>query len=152
MDLFLKKYIQNIDDSFVLGYYIHLYTDYLWFKYFLTEIEDNNHLVTKLNGDIVKCEKNTLALYIYNDYTNLNSQIIDKYELDLKLFYEDLPFIDDIIQEIPTDKLQVLVDKMGIIISNSRNTKELVFNIENVDKFISTSAAIILDNILSLEK
>lgn len=25
--------------DFVLGYYIHLYTDYLWFKYFMTEIE-----------------------------------------------------------------------------------------------------------------
>ena len=38
MDLFLKKYKNNLNDPFVLGYYIHLYTDYLWFKYFISEV------------------------------------------------------------------------------------------------------------------
>ena len=30
---FLEKYSNYLNDDFVLGYYIHLYTDYLWFKY-----------------------------------------------------------------------------------------------------------------------
>lgn len=151
IDLFLNKYLKYLDDDFVLGYYIHLYTDYLWFKYFITDFENKNHLITKLNGDIVKCEENTFYLYVYNDYTNLNIQVIDKYNLDLKVFYEELPIIDDIIDEIPIDKLQVLVDKMGLIISNSRQTKELIFDIKNIENFITISTAIILEDILNIK-
>ena len=40
LDKFLDKYKDNLNDDFVLGYYIHLYTDYLWFKYFLPEFYD----------------------------------------------------------------------------------------------------------------
>lgn len=32
LDKFLNKYRYNLNDDFVLGYYIHLYTDYLWFN------------------------------------------------------------------------------------------------------------------------
>ena len=35
LNKFLSKYKVKLDDDFVLGYYIHLYTDYLWFKYFI---------------------------------------------------------------------------------------------------------------------
>jgi len=150
-DLFLSKYGNNMDDDFVLGYYIHLYTDYLWFKYFIPEIKDDNNIITKLNGEMVKCDGKALDLYIYNDYTNLNKQIIDNYELDLKIFYEELPIFEDIIKEIPMDRLQVLIDKMGIIVSSSRETKELVFNMKNVETFIKTSTELILNNILELK-
>ena len=37
LNRFLLKYFNNFDDDFVLGYYIHLYTDYLWFKYFVPD-------------------------------------------------------------------------------------------------------------------
>lgn len=150
-DLFLEKYKNYMDDDFVLGYYIHLYTDYLWFKYFITEIKDKDNLVTKLNGEIVKCEENTLKLYIYNDYTNLNKEIIDKYDLDLKIFYEELPQFDDIIKEIPMDSLQVLIDQMGIIIANSRDEKQFVFNIDHIETFIKFSTELILNNILEVK-
>lgn len=39
IDRFLNKYKNNLDDDFVMGYYIHLYTDYLWFKYFIENID-----------------------------------------------------------------------------------------------------------------
>ena len=35
LDKFLSKYKNNMNDDFVMGYFIHLYTDYLWFKYFV---------------------------------------------------------------------------------------------------------------------
>ena len=35
LNKFLKKYGYFFNDDFVLGYYIHLYSDYLWFKYFI---------------------------------------------------------------------------------------------------------------------
>ena len=46
-----------------------------------------------------------------NDYTNLNIQLIEKYNLDLKIFYNDITNIEYIIKEIPLDKLNILVDK-----------------------------------------
>ena len=38
IERFLDKYKYDLDDDFVMGYFIHLYTDYLWFKYFMSEI------------------------------------------------------------------------------------------------------------------
>ena len=75
---FLIKYKNNLDDDFVLGYYIHLYTDYLWFKYFITKIIDGNYL-KELDGTFIKCNNDTFTYYVYNDYSNLNKQLLDKY-------------------------------------------------------------------------
>ena len=148
LDYFLNKYKKNLDDSFVLGYYIHLYTDYLWIKYFLSEIL-NGSKITKINGTIENVTKEQKIEYMYNDYTNLNVQVIEKYNLDLKLFYLPLPDIDKIIDEIPMDKLNLLIETAGIIIINSIKNKPYMFDIENVSKFIDTSAKLIL---LSLDE
>ena len=151
IDKFLNKYKDKLNDDFVLGYYIHLYTDYLWFKYFISEIynEDNN-MITKIDGSIVKCNGNMFTLYIYNDYTNLNIKLIDEYDLDLKIFYNEIPEFENIIQEIPMEKIGLIVDKAGEIIENTKEHKEFVFNLDNINKFIETSVEIILGNLKEL--
>ena len=116
LDLFLKKYKNNLNDDFVLGYYIHLYTDYLWFKYFISEIV-NKDCVRTLDGSLVKIDKKTIWKYIYDDYTNLNIQLVDKYDLDLKIFYNELPDMEPIIEEIPMHKLNIVVDKTYEVIN-----------------------------------
>jgi len=152
MKKFLSKYKKYLDDDFVLGYYIHLYTDYLWFKYFLPDIYDESkNLITKLDGTIIKCHGNMLLQYIYNDYTNINIKIIEAYDLDLKIFYNDVPKIKFIIEEIPVDKLNIIVDQTSLIISNSKVHKDLVFNIDNVKKFIDLSVKIIESEINKLD-
>ncbi len=143
MHLFLKKYKKHLDDDFVLGYYIHLYTDYLWFKYFIPEIYNYN-LIKKLDGSVVRCTQNQMLMYIYNDYTNLNTKLLDEYNLDLKIFYSDLPEIDDIIEEIRMDKLQLLIDKTSLIIENTNRKKDYIFDIDNIKQFIETSTKLIL--------
>src|SRR5699024_9539631 len=102
------------------GYYIHLFTDYLWYKYFFNAISNFEDSIKLLNGDKLKCSKDELRKLIYNDYSNLNILIIDEYNLDLALFYEklEIPKLD--FKEIALDKLQILVDQMGIIIENSK--------------------------------
>ena len=50
-----------------------------------------------------------MVQYIYNDYTNLNIKIIDEYEMDLSIFYRDIPKIDNIITEIPLDNIKILI-------------------------------------------
>ncbi|MBE6144054.1 MAG: hypothetical protein E7169_00555 [Firmicutes bacterium] len=146
IDLFLNKYKNYLDDDFVLGYYIHLYTDYLWFKYFVTEIINNDY-ITKKDGTIVKLNGNMKCLYIYNDYTNLNIQLIDKYNLNLKIFYNEIPTLEYIIEEIPMEKLNLLINQAGVIIENSKENKNFIFDIKNVSKFIETSTKLILAEI-----
>ena len=41
---FLSKYKTYLDDDFVMGYYIHLFTDFLWFKYFITDFWDEDSI------------------------------------------------------------------------------------------------------------
>ncbi len=140
LDNFLKKYEKNLNNDFVMGYYIHLLTDYFWYKYFFTEIVSEN-TITKLDGTKVPIKNNKdekLKELIYNDYTNLNTKLIENYNLNLKIFYNEVPEIDDIIEEIPIDKIDKLLEKMGIIIENNRDDKSYVFDMKDVKTFINT--------------
>ena len=85
--------------------------------------------------------------YIYSDYTNLNIKLLDEYDLDLKIFYNDLPEFEDIIEEIRMDRLQLLIDKTSIIIEKTREKKEYVFDIDNIKQFINTATKLILAKI-----
>jgi len=148
---FLKLYKQYLDDDFVLGYYIHLYTDYLWFKYFIPEIIKYD-ILTTLEGEKIKINPKEKIEYIYNDYSNLNKQLIEKYNLNIDLFNKKIPKIKNIIKEIPIDKINLLVDKTLYIIENSKNKKNVVFDIKNIEQFIGISKELILSNINQMKK
>lgn len=146
MKRFLDKYEKNLNDDFVLGYYIHLYTDYLWFKYFMPSISNDNYIY-ELNGKIKKVAKEQFIVYLYNDYTNLNVELIDEYNLALDIFYEDVPCFDNVIEEIPMNNLKVIVDKAGIIIENSKISKTYMIDVKKVNEFIKYSVEEILNNL-----
>ena len=150
IERFLDKYRNKMDDDFVMGYFIHLYTDYLWFKYFIPEFCDDN-MITKLDGTTVKCTGNMLSLYIYSDYTNLNLQLFDEYDMDLHIFYEEHPPIENIIEEIPMDEIQIIIDKASVVIENSSLYKDFVFNINNIRKFIDFSVELIIAKLNELD-
>ena len=151
LNLFLKKYKQYLNDDFVLGYYIHLFVDYLWFKYFMSEIvNEDKKLIKKLDGTIIKYSEDEFVDYIYKDYTNLNIEIINKYNLDLKIFYNDIPKFKKIITEIPMDKLDIIVDKTGNIIMNSKKEKPFSIDIDSIENFINFSLDIIESNLKEL--
>ena len=147
---FLDKYGKYLDDDFVLGYYIHLYTDYLWFKYFVPNFINNGYIY-KLDGTKVDVSDDENADYyykkfFYNDYSNLNIQLIDKYNLELDMFYEKTPVFNNIIKEIPMDKIQIIIDQAGIIIENTKENKAYVFDMNLINEFIKLcSDYIILD-------
>jgi hypothetical protein len=151
MNKFLNKYSRFLNDDFVLGYYIHLFTDYLWFKYFINDIYDKEkNLIHKLNGDVINCHGEMAVMYIYNDYTNLNIDLINEYDLDLKIFYQPLPEFNNIIDEIPMNKINLIVDKAGIIVENAKKYKEFTFNMENIKNFVSLCVDIISSNLIEL--
>lgn len=150
IDVFLSAYKKYLYDDFVMGYFIHLYTDYLWFKYFVPEFYDKI-TIKKLDGTSFKCTKDMASTYIYNDYTNINIDVIDKYELNLKIFYGELPKIDPIISEIPMNKLNLLIEKMGLIIKNTTVHKAYIFNMDNINNFIKTAIELTLAKIKEIE-
>lgn len=150
LDKFLAKYKNNLNDDFVLGYYIHLYTDYIWFNVFMKEFMYKGSIRT-VDGTLIECNQESYRDYIYNDYTNLNVSLMDEYELPINLFYEKLPQLENIITEIPMDRLELIINKTGEILYNAKEYKTLVFDMDCIRKFISLSTDIILTNIKELD-
>ncbi len=146
---FLDKYGNYLNDDFVLGYYIHLYTDYLWFKYFIPNVIKGNY-IKELDGTLVKYTEETFKYYVYNDYSNLNNQLIDRYNFPMKIFYEEIPYIPNIISEIPMNRLDLIVNKTGILIEEAKKGKKYLFKIDDIITFIESSKETILKELDSI--
>ncbi len=143
---FLVKYKNNLNDDFVFGYYIHLYTDYLWSKYFVPTIYDENKKIIKfLDGKSIVDKDNLILSYIYNDYTFANLYICNKYKLNLDIL-KNIGDIKNIIDEIPYDKFDIILSKLFEILKENPK-KNYVFDYKNIDEFISNSVKFILNEI-----
>ena len=149
INCFLDKYKSKLNDSFILGYFIHLYTDLLWDKYFVSDIVNKDSILL-LNGDTIENTKENYKKLIYNDYTNLNVLLLDEYNLNLSLFYNEAVIPDITMDEIPVNKLGKLLDYTGVIIANTKENKAYTFRLENIVPFINTSAHLILLKIMEL--
>ena len=145
--MFLEKYKKDLKSDFTLGYFIHLYTDKLWFDHFMDNFTINS-TIRLMDGTFLKCNDEEIVSIIYSDYANINIALIDYYELDLSLFYEEFNKPVTKIDEIPVDKLDILVDKMGIIVANSKLEKKYVFDMEDINKFIDDATNRIYDYII----
>lgn len=146
IDLFVAKYPNFKENDFDIGYYVHLYTDKLWFEEFMEKISFNNALKL-LDGTVINTSQEEIQSIIYSDYTNLNISIIDEYELDLSLFYEEFKKPKTSIKEIPAENLDILINKMGIIIENSKEEKKYSFDIELVKEFVNNTCKKIKEEI-----
>lgn len=144
---FMKKYKNDLNHDFELGYFIHLYTDKLWFDVFIDRyvLGDSIRL---LDGTKVPMSEEEAYYFVYNDYTNLNIQLLDEYQLDLSLFYLPVCYPDTKIDEIPVDKLQILVDKMSLIIKNSTQNVSYMFDMSTVKQFIEEASEIIYKKLI----
>lgn len=132
---FMALYRKDLNKDFELGYFVHLYTDKLWFDDFFGSLVVNSS-IKLLDGTIVNVKPEEVSNLIYNDYTSLNVDLIDYYDLDLSLFYEEFIYPEISIKEIPSEKLFLIVEKMGIIVENSKTEKNFVFEISSVNNFI----------------
>ena len=148
---FLSKYKNSLHEDFTLGYFVHLYTDYLWYKYFITDyVRDNT--ISLHNGDYVELSDDVYKKFIYNDYTDMNAKLIEFYDLDLRFMFNYIPNIKTSMTEVPTEKLDVLFNKSIEILSESKKPKQYVFNIREVSKFIEFASQIIIDELKELKK
>ena len=148
--MFTNKYPNFYKNDFDLGYYIHLFTDKLWFDKFLNNLVQSNS-VKLIDGTILNTTPEELRNLIYTDYTNLNIKIIEEYNMDLSLFYEKFQKPNTKIEEIPIHKLNILIDKMGIIIENSNREKNYVYDIYLIKQFIEDTKERILQEIKDYE-
>lgn len=146
LDLFYNKYKNDLTADYELGYFIHLIVDVLWFEEFLKNYRDQNNFILK-NGEKIYISEEEYCKLLYNDYTNLNSQLLDYYDMDLSLFYDEYEFPKNKIEEIPYNELRGLVDKMGLICSDDRTSKEYALSIENIVHFIEYSAIYVIDKL-----
>ena len=134
-NLFIKRYPYFKYNSFDLGYFTHLYADKVWFSDFLPN-RIQNCSIKLLDGTIIKTDPKEITEMIYADYTNLNIRVVEEYDLDLSLFYEDFKIPKTNMTEIPIDKLDILINKMGILLENSKKEKTYTIDITDINKYI----------------
>ena len=138
---FLKLYKSELSNPFDMGYFIHLLTDKYWFRDYVYNYLNIYSL--KEFGKIMSYTE--LKKIIYNDFSNINIELIDKYNISLDLFSNEQVYPDSIIKEIPMDKINIIVEKMGIIIANSTEQPTIIFKIDSIVKFIEECSLKILD-------
>ena len=146
IDKFLEKYRYELNRPFEMGYFIHLLTDKYWFRDYIYQYVDR---YTRENNKR-KLTASALRNIIYNDYTNLNTILIDKYELPLDIFSNPMELPTSKITEIPVDKLGILLDKMSYIIEESHEDKNFIFDTNDIEKFINDTVKYIIKDLQML--
>ena len=148
IDVFLDLYRDDMKSDYTLGYFIHLYTDKMWFDGFIDYLVCNDSVKLR-DGTLLRLPEEEITKLIYNDYTNMNISLLDKYELDLSLIYEDYIKPVTKVKEADLDKMPVLLEQMGRIIENSKNDKKYIFNMNMVNTFIKDCTNEIIDYLTS---
>ena len=144
--IFTKRYPTFKYNSFNLGYFTHLYVDKIWFEEFIPTLTDFDS-IKLLDGTVYSTNPEEITQMIYSDYTNLNIKLIENYDLDLSLFYEDFVVPKTNLKEIPVDKLDILINKMGILIENSKEVKAYSFDLYPIEEFINKAIDEIVDEL-----
>ena len=141
---FIKKYKSELEKPFELGYLVHLMTDFYWFKDYIPKMIDDY-------SDDKYANYTALRNIIYNDYTSLNQDLIDAYMLDLYYFQNEIEYPKSVIEEIPVDKLNILVDKMGLMIKQMNKRKLLIMDEKEIIAFIETCSNKIIEDLIKLK-
>lgn len=145
IDRFLKKYRSELVNPFEMGYLIHLLTDKYWFRdyvyEYIHEYEEKHHQNSTLGYTALKN-------LIYQDYTNLNRDLIDEYNIDLYLFSNEITYPKTKITEVDCTKLPVIVEKMGLIIKESQqNSHPFLFDLSDIKIFIEECSKQIIEDL-----
>jgi hypothetical protein len=147
IERFLAKYKNDLSSPFTMGYFIHLLTDKYWFRdYIYQYVERYTKSKHKKRLTIT-----ALRDLMYNDYTNINLDLIDTYNITLDLFYKDFKVPTTKIKEIPVDKLDILIDKMGQILEETQKEKSFLFDTKDIIVFINNSVKYIIKDIQMLK-
>ena len=145
LDKFLDKYFKYIDDPFVLGYYVHLFADNIWLSDVLLKITDFKNIKRK-NNRVVKLNGKMYSLYIYNDYYKINNELVKQYNINLNFFNQEYK-IDNVIEELNTAKISLLLNESKIALKDSIKRKSLTFDLDDVNSYIKNSSDTIIKDL-----
>lgn len=146
IEYFLSKYRNELNKPFEIGCFVHLLTDVLWFDEFKKNFVLNDSIITKSGERIFINDDSEIGRMIYDDYTSLNSELIDYYNLDYSLFYEKMEYPESHIEEIDSKYFDALINKMGLICSNIKNYNYL-FDLTKITHFIEFATVYCLDEL-----
>lgn len=136
---YLEQYKKEMKKPFEMGYFVHLYTDKIWYDTFFDKIAFNDYVET-LDGELKSVNGKELQDMSYSDYSAINMYLMDKYNLDLSIFYNDIKVPESSIKELNISNIKLLLDEMGLILLRDRKRVRYLFNEEMVDKFIEDSS------------
>ena len=143
IDRFLNKYRKDLNKPFEMGYFIHLLTDKYWFRDYIYQFIER---YTR-DSNKKKLTYSAIKNIIYDDYTNINIDLIDKYELSLDIFSNEIVYPESNITEIPMDSIDLLIEKMGQIIAASTEEKTFLFDTKDIEIFIANTVKYIIKDI-----
>ena len=139
LDKFINKYQYKMWYPYVIGYFIHLYTDKLWNERFMPNYIKQNKIKLK-GGSMSISSIDIINKLIYEDYTNLATTLIDKYDINLGIFFNELTYPKIEVDEIPTKKLDLLINRISSILTNIDNKNTLIFDWKEIYVFINETS------------
>ncbi len=77
LEAFLLKYKDSLDNSFNLGYYCHLFTDFLWYVFYVLKYQIGETLYYR-DGHSKEMSFDEVVSEVYQEYTNLNIKLIER--------------------------------------------------------------------------
>ena len=123
---------------------------------FSSDLNIFSQACTKFINYIKQCVENPDEVYVLYMLRDDNSIDYGRYKQCIKKKKDTIEMISNedlrnIIEEIPMDKLDIIVNKAGNIIKNSKENKDMTFNIDNVKRFISFCVDTILGDLDSFK-
>ena len=149
---FIEKYHDLLSNSSVIGYLFHLYIDRRFFKDYMPRIvefrneEDQmeikrdkvKYVILKRSGKKISKEDFFSEKYYYGDYTNMNTYLLHKYQIPMKLDPEVMnPGIEEVSYQ---DVKKVLKELEGYLKIPEEAIKDVrVFDVEDLLLFLENS-------------
>ena len=148
LNFFLHKYASLLDKPVCLGYYLHLYIDKMFFKYYLPQVveyydvnnaivqlrENVDHVLLKKSGEEIPLETYLSEEYYYGDYTRMNTYLMEHFHLPESLTPVPNPGIEEVdFQNL--DKVMAELNTYKKIPSNAINELK-VFDAEELILFL----------------
>ncbi len=150
LDKFIEKYKYKMWYPYIMGYFIHLYVDKLWEEKFLPRFVNKSNIKLKSGGMSIP-DHNILDKLIYDDCTNLTLTLIDKYNINLSIFFNEVIYPKIEVDEVDTKKIDILINKMSVILSNTQKKNTLIFDWKEVIKFVNEASNEIIKYLKSLD-
>ena len=150
--IFYKKYKDELDSPFVMGYLIHLMSDYYWRKMVTDKIKifiDGKLYYRNKDGSLydVSNNKDSLKYENYNIH-GLDSKLFAYYKLKEMKHIENIEGLNNPIEELDLTGLNDTIDYANRMLKMNRSYPTPLYDFEDVIKYFKVISDIIYDEII----